>query len=130
MYVATSQWLELERRLTTLIAWLTVATGAAQIIAPNVLLPFLDVAPTPASAQLFATVGMFMVILGGAVLHAQRYVSALPVVLLWGGLQKLGAALFVAWAVSKHVFAPLALGVAGFDFLSGLLYFDLRRRGG
>jgi hypothetical protein len=52
------------------------------------------------------------------------------VVLLWGGLQKVGAALFVAWAVSKNVFGPLALGVAGFDFLSGILYFDFRRRGG
>jgi hypothetical protein len=130
MHAVTSPWLELERRLTTLIAWLTVATGAAQIIAPNFLLPLLSVTPDPASAQLFATVGMFMVILGGAVLHAQRQVAALPVVLLWGGLQKLGASLFVAWAVYRHVFGPLSLGVASFDFLSGLIYFDLRRRGG
>lgn len=117
-----------ERRATTLIAAITVLTGAAQLAAPARLLPLLAVAPTPAVAQLFATVGMFMLLFGGAVLQAQARRAALPVVLLWAGLQKLGAAALVGWGVAQGVFAPLALAVAAFDLASGLLMFDLRRR--
>lgn len=122
--------LELERKASAAIAWITVATGASQLVAPAALLPILKVEPTPAAAQLFATVGMFMVLFGGAVLHAQRRPEALPVVLLWAGWQKIGAALLVGYGVSRGVFAPLGLLIAGFDFASGLLFFDLRRRGG
>jgi hypothetical protein len=122
--------MNVERRLVTLIAWLTVVTGAAQAAIPGRLLPLLAVAPLPASAHLFATVGMFMVLFGGAVLHAQRRPEALPVVLLWAGLQKLGAVAFVAWGVAQGVFAPPALAVAAFDLVSALLILDLRRRGG
>jgi hypothetical protein len=64
------------------------------------------------------------------VLHAQRRPEALPVVLLWAGLQKVGAVVFVAWGVAKGVFAPLALAVAAFDLVSAVLILDLRRRGG
>ena len=120
----------LERRASTIIAWITVLTGASQLAFPAWLLPFLNVDPTPSAAQLFATVGMFMVLFGGALLHAQVNRAALPVVLLWAGLQKLGAAALVGWGVSQGVFAPLALLVAAFDFASGVLFFDLRRRGG
>ncbi|MDQ6681145.1 MAG: hypothetical protein M3Y67_09305 [Pseudomonadota bacterium] len=122
--------LRLERRGTAAIAWITVITGAAQLVMPASLLPLLQVEPTAAASQLFATVGMFMVLFGAAVLHAQAQPAALPVVLLWAGLQKIGAALLVGWAVSRGVFAPLALLIAGFDFASGMLFFDLRRRGG
>jgi hypothetical protein len=122
--------LTLERRATTIIAWITVLTGAAQLAFPARLLPFLNVDPTASAAQLFATVGMFMVLFGGAVLHAQVNRAALPVVLLWAGLQKLGAAALVSWGVMQGVFSPLALLVAAFDFASGVLFFDLRRRGG
>jgi hypothetical protein len=122
--------LTLERRATSIIAWITVLTGASQLAFPARLLPFLNVDPTAGAAQLFATVGMFMVLFGGAVLHAQAQRAALSVVLLWAGLQKIGAAVLVGWAVSRSVFAPLALLVAAFDFASGVLFFDLRRRGG
>lgn len=123
---------KIEGCLTTLIAWLTVVTGTAQILIPQKMLPLLSVAPDAAPAHLFATVGMFMVLFGGSVIHAQRYAqqnpSVLTVVLLWAFLQKLGASLFVAWGISKGVFAPLAGIVAGFDFLSAILFFDYRRR--
>ncbi|HWU85597.1 MAG TPA: hypothetical protein VN028_09675 [Rhodocyclaceae bacterium] len=120
----------LERRIAGWIAWLTIATGAAQIVIPARLLPLIGVASNDSAAHLFATVGMFMVLFGGAVLHAQVRREALQVVLLWAGLQKIGAALLVGWGVSRGVFAPLALLIAGFDGASGLLFFDLRRRGG
>ncbi len=124
--------LTLERSGTTFIAVVTVLTGASQWVMPAVLLPLLGVAPTPAAVQLFATVGFFMVLFGGALLHAQGVApgQALPLVLLWGALQKLGAAALVAWAVWRGVFVPLALLVALFDAASGLLFLDLRRRGG
>ncbi len=120
----------LERRVTAIIAAITMLTGASQLIVPERLLPLLAVEPTAAAGHLFATVGMFMVLFGGALLHAQAQRAALPVVLFWAGLQKLGAAVLVGWGVSQGVFAPLALLVAVFDFASGVLFFDLRRRGG
>jgi hypothetical protein len=122
--------LVLENRATTGIAIITVLTGATQMVFPQWMLLILKVAPTAAAAQLFATVGMFMVLFGGAVLHAQSRHEALKVVLFWSGLQKLGAAVLVGWGVQRSVFSPLALLVAGFDFASGLLFLDLRRRGG
>ena len=122
--------LVLERRATAVIAGITVLTGASQMALPAALLPLLHVDPTPAACQLFATVGMFMVLFGCAVLHAQKRPEALPVVLLWAALQKFGASILVAWGVGHGVFAALALLVATFDFASGLLFIDLRRRGG
>ncbi len=122
--------LAIERKATTAIASITVLTGAAQMVLPAALLPLLAVTPTPAAAQLFATVGMFMLLFGGAVLHAQHRSAALPVVLLWAALQKLGAAVLVAWAVRRGIFGSQALVVAAFDGASALLFFDLRHRGG
>jgi hypothetical protein len=121
--------LTIERRITGFIALVTVLTGAAQLVLPEKLLPLLQVEPTATAAHLFATIGMFMVLFGAAVLHALSREEALPVVLLWAACQKVGAALLVAWGVNKGVFAPLALLVAAFDLASGLLFFDLRRRG-
>ncbi|WP_157721052.1 hypothetical protein [Burkholderia ubonensis] len=40
------------------------------------------------------------------------------------------ASMFVAWGVMHGVFIWAALPVAVFDGASGLLYLDLRRRGG
>ena len=120
----------LERRATSAIAWITILTGALQIVAPTALLPFLGVDPEANSTHLFSTIGMFMTLFGGAVLHAQLRREALPIVLLWAAFQKIGASLLVVWGVSRGVFFPLTLLVAAFDFASGLLFADLRRRGG
>jgi hypothetical protein len=122
--------LKLERWLTRLIAGITILTGAIQLIWPAGLLPLLGVEVSAATAQLFGTVGVFMMLFGGAVLHAQARPQALSVVLLWAALQKIAASLLVGWGTRRGVFAPLALLVAGFDFASGLLFLDLRRRGG
>ena len=120
--------LAFEYRACGAIAWITMLTGALQMALPLRLLPILGVEPSAAAGQLFATVGMFMLLFGAALAHALRQPQAASVVLLWTGLQKLGAALLVAWGVMHAVFNPLALLVAAFDFLSGLLLFDLRRR--
>lgn len=121
----------LERRAATAIAGITILTGAAQMLAGGPLLALIArSAPDLAGAHLFATVGMFMVLFGGVLLHAQSRREALAVVLLWAALQKLGAAALVGWGVERGVFEAPALLVAGFDFASGLLLLDLRRRGG
>jgi len=121
----------LERRAVALIASITALTGAAQILAGGSLLSLITVFPSDvAAAHLFATVGMFMLLFGGALLHAQRRPEALTVVLLWASMQKLLAAALVGWGVGRGVFESSALFIAGFDLASGLLFMDLRRRGG
>jgi hypothetical protein len=126
--------LTLERRAVTVIAWITVLTGASQWVAGAPLLsliaPLLPGVTNVTGAHLFSTVGMFMVLSGGITLHAQRCRAALPVVLWWSSAQKLLAAAFVVWGVGRGAFLPIALLVAAFDFASGLLYLDLRRREG
>jgi hypothetical protein len=121
--------LTLERRLTTAIAVLTAVTGFSQVVAAQPMLAIIATAPPDAAdGHLFSTVGMFMVVVAGALLHALHRPHALHMVLLWSVAQKLLAAAFVAWGISRGVFQPLAWIVAVFDFGSGLLFLDLRRR--
>jgi hypothetical protein len=117
-----------ERRALVAIGAVTVATGAAQALAPKPLLGALSVERSPATRQLFGTVGMFMVIVGGGLLDGLRRPAAARDVVFWVGAQKLGASAAVALGVKRSVFSPLALLIAGFDFLSGLLALDYRRR--
>ena len=44
-----------------------------------------------------------------------------PIAVFWCGLQKFGAAVAVTLGIMRGVFSWLALGVAGFDLLSGVL---------
>jgi hypothetical protein len=118
----------LERRAVACIAGITVMTGAAQMAMPATLLALVALSEEALASHLFATVGMFMVLFGAATLHALRRPVALSVVLLWSCLQKLLAAVLVAYGVARGVFVPPALAIAAFDFVSGLLYLDLRRR--
>ncbi len=110
------------RVLVAAIAAITVLSGAVQILFTGWDLELLDADSAPASRHFFAIVGMFMVLFGGMVLHALRAPRSLPVVLLWGGLQKFGASVAVALGVVTGVFSPLALGVAAFDLVSGAIY--------
>lgn len=118
---------ERERLALQAISVTTIASGATQALAPGPLLELLGVEESPASRQLFATIGMFMVIVGGILLGAVGR-RPQPSVIGWSAIQKLGAAGAVAIGVRRGVFSPLALGVAAFDFASGLLALDYRRR--
>jgi len=120
--------ISLERCASATIAWITILTGASQMLLPAHLLPIIGVEPSAAAAQLFATVGMFMVLFGALLVHALQQQDAANVVLLWSSWQKIGASILVTWGITQGVFAPVALLVAGFDFASGMLFFDLRRR--
>jgi hypothetical protein len=110
------------------IAGLTFVTGAVQAAQPGELLKPLSVENNEATRHLFRTVGMFMVVVAGGLSATLRKGPGDPDVLFWGGVQKVGASAAVGLGVKRGVFSPLALAVAGFDLLSGVLVFAYRRR--
>lgn len=103
------------------IAAITVLSGLTQMIAPGFILKIMSSEITAASLHFFAIVGMFMVLFGGLMLHALLSRSHHPVAILWGGFQKLGAFCAVALGVINGIFSALALLIAFFDLLSGVL---------
>jgi hypothetical protein len=109
--------------LLVLIAASTALTGCVQVIAPAFILRLLSAEVTITSQHFFAIVGMFMVLFGGATLHALLSVKNHPIVILWSSFQKFGAAGAVALGVQRGVFSSLAIIVAVVDLLSGLLAF-------
>ncbi|WP_224366106.1 patatin-like phospholipase family protein [Hyalangium versicolor] len=118
MNARAERWL---RRILGAIALATVVSGAVQLVVPGFELGFLQAESTPTSRHFFAIVGMFMVLFGGLLLHALVRPKENPAAFLWAGLQKLGACAAVGLGVARGIFSPLALGVAGFDFVSGVL---------
>jgi len=112
---------DLVYKLLIVIAASTALTGAVQVVSPSFILRLLNAEVTTTSQHFFAIVGMFMVLFGGATLHALLSVRHHPVVILWSGFQKLGAAGAVALGVQQGVFSTLAMIVAVIDLLSGLL---------
>lgn len=105
------------------IAVITIVSGAVQMVAPQFVLQLISAEVTPTSRHFFSIVGMFMLLFGGALWQALCSEGPQGTVFLWAGLQKMGAAAAVGLGVKSAVFAKLALLVAGFDFLSGLLIF-------
>jgi len=105
------------------IAVITVVSGLTQMLAPRFVLNVVGGEITSASEHFFGIVGMFMLLFGGALLHEVFSPSLQPIVALWAGLQKIGAVAGVGLGVSRGIFSPLALLVAGFDFVSALIIF-------
>ncbi len=103
------------------IAAITVCTGCVQILVPAPILSVLSAGRSPTALHLFGLVGMFMALFGGALLHGLFAHRPNPVVILWAGLQKFGAVAGVGIGVLHGIFAPLALLVTLFDFVSGVL---------
>ena len=103
------------------IAAITVVSGLVQMSAPQFVLGLIGGEITPTSAHFFGIVGMFMFLFGGALLHEVLSTPAQPIVALWAALQKFGAVAAVSLGVARHLFSPLALGVAGFDLISGIV---------
>jgi hypothetical protein len=103
------------------IAAITVLSGLGQLLVPGFVLRIVGGTPSPAANHFFGIVGMFMVLFGGMLLQALLSAGHHPIVVFWSGLQKFGASAAVALGVLRAVFGPLALLVAGFDLLSGLL---------
>jgi hypothetical protein len=103
------------------IAAITVASGATQLVAPRFVLGLIGADTGAPSQHLFATVGMFMVITGAMFFQALIKRSTERAIPLWIGVQKLAAAALVGWGVAKGLFGWPALGVAAFDLATGVL---------
>ena len=101
----------------------TVISGLGQLFAPELVLTLIGGSTAPAAAQGFATVGMFMAVTGAMFCQHLWRRSSDTVIPFWIGVQKAAAAILVGLGVSRGLFAPLALAVAGFDLLSGVLAF-------
>lgn len=104
-----------------IIAAITIISGLVQAVNPAFVLDIIDGAAHPASNHFFGIVGIFMVLFGGLLYHALQTKRHQPVAVLWCGLQKFGAAAAVGLGVFRDIFSWIALGVASFDLLSGLL---------
>ncbi|WP_314325208.1 hypothetical protein [Paenarthrobacter ilicis] len=116
------------RAVLAAIAAITVLTGASQIPFGGAFLQLLGADNTPGTRQLFGTVGMFMVVVGGLLLHTLLTTGSAPVTVLWCGVQKAGAFAAVGIGVLTGVFAPIALLVAFFDLATAVLLFIYWRR--
>jgi hypothetical protein len=102
------------------IAVATAASGAIQMVCPGLVLGLVGGEIGPSTNHFFGIVGMFMVLFGGLAFQGLLQWESLP--LSWASLQKFGAAIAVGLGVTHHLFAPIALLVAGFDLLSGFLF--------
>lgn len=116
------------RRSLIAISALTMVSGAIQVLAPRRMLQALMAEDDDTARHFFGTIGMFMVVVGGGLLNALLRPGRDPVIVFWAALQKLGASLAVGIGVRRRIFSPLALGVALFDLLSGLLALEHWRR--
>jgi hypothetical protein len=104
-----------------LIAVVTVVTGFVQYFWPGLVLRLVSSEITATTKHFFGIVGMFMVLFGGLLFHALFSSSRQHIAMLWAGLQKFGAAAAVTLGVMNAVFASVALLVAAFDLVSGVL---------
>jgi hypothetical protein len=121
------EWL---RRVVLFIGASTAVAGVVQFFAPGLVLDLLDAASTVETRMYFSIVGMFMAVIGAALVHAllRGAGDSARVVELWAGVQKLGAFLCVSLAVTRDVFSSLGWLIALNDLGSGLLILWYRRR--
>jgi hypothetical protein len=109
--------------LLVVISVATLISGVVQMLDPAFILRLISAEVTPTTEQCFGIVGMFMALFGGMLLEVLVQKQPVRPVFLWSGLQKIGASAAVSIGVLRHLFSPLAFGIAGFDFLSGILIF-------
>jgi hypothetical protein len=115
------------RRALWCISAATVVSGGVQLVAPGFVLNKVGGSESPSTRQLFGTIGMFMVVVGGLLLQELSTGDANPSVVGWAAAQKFGASGAVAVGVSHGIFSPKALQVAAFDFASGVMCLAYRR---
>jgi hypothetical protein len=105
------------------ISVLTIISGLVQMVNPTFVLSFIGGDISPSNTHSFGIIGMFMLLFGGMVMHTIYEANTSKTVILWAGLQKIGAAIAVGLAINKGLFNGLAGLVAGFDLVSGILFF-------
>jgi|HubBroStandDraft_4_1064222.scaffolds.fasta_scaffold297575_2 hypothetical protein len=109
--------------LLLIIAVVTLISGVVQLVDPSFVLQIVAAEQTATTRHFFGIVGMFMALFGGMLTHALLRAEDPSIVLLWAGLQKLGASAAVGLGVLNHIFSSMALLIASFDLLSGVLIF-------
>ncbi|MCY1019437.1 patatin-like phospholipase family protein [Pyxidicoccus sp. MSG2] len=119
------RWLQAHERqwrwVIQAIAWVTIVSGAGMIVMPGTLLALLDAGTDLTSRHTFGIEGMFMVLFGSLLLHGMKSPRENGAAVLWAGVQKVAAFGAVSLGVLRGVFSPLALTVAVFDLLSGVV---------
>lgn len=112
------------------IAVLTALSGTIQMLQPGFVLRLVGGSEGAEVRFCFGIVGMFMLLFGGlgfqALGAAPAVSQALP--LRWAAYQKLGAAGAVGLGVMRGFFGSLALLVAAFDLLTGILFLAYLRQ--
>lgn len=106
-----------------LISAITILSGALQLVLPEFVLMLVGGEASETSRHFFSIIGMFMVLFGGLMLHTMYSANTSREAILWSALQKLGASAAVGLGIYKGLFAPMAAAVAGFDLLSGFIFF-------
>jgi len=109
--------------LVAAISALTVVSGVVLILWPGPVLWIFGCERSPTTMHFFGLVGMFMALFGGALLHALFSGRNAPIVVLWCGLQKVGAVVGMVIGIAHGIFSPLGVLLAGFDFVSAVLIF-------
>lgn len=109
------------RWIIFLISAATCVSGLVQLFFPEFVLRIVGAERGLAARHFFAIVGMFMFLFGGMMIQALRSFSRQSVAIFWAALQKFGASMAVAIGVERGVFNGLALSIASFDFICGVL---------
>ena len=105
-----------------IISFITVASGLMQLGFPAFVLKNVGIEGTATNTQLFATIGMFMIMFGGLVIHGVYSPYQNKVIILWASFQKLGASIAVGIGILHHIFNFASGGVALFDLCSGIIF--------
>ncbi len=108
------------RGILLAIAVLTALSGAIQMLQPGFVLRLVGGPEGPSPGFFFGILGMFMLLFGGLAFQALKASLDLPI--RWAAYQKLGAAGAVGLGVARGVFGSLAILVAAFDLLTGILF--------
>lgn len=118
------------RGILRVIAVLTALTGALQLLQPGLVLRLVGGPEAPEARFFFGIVGMFMLLFGGLGFQAlgPSVAASQPLPIRWAACQKLGAAGAVGLGVARGFFGSLALLVAVFDLLTGILFLVYLRR--
>ena len=104
------------------ISVITIASGLTQVVMPGFVLNVIGAEVTGISKHLFGIVGMFMALFGSLMLHTVYQTHTSSTAVFWCAMQKLGAFVAVSIGVYNELFGWMAMGVAIFDLISGVLF--------
>ncbi len=106
-----------------IISFITLISGITQLFFPEFVLKMTGAEVSETSSHFFATIGMFMILFAGLMIQTVYSKDTGSAAIFWSAMQKLGAGIAVIAGILKGLFALQAAPVAGFDLLSGILFF-------